>query len=153
VRHLWIFAHLLGYVLWLGAAAAAMGIGISARREPREHLALVARQLAVVYRVVMMPGVLLTVVSGLVLTLMVYGGPGAAAAISHWLMAMQATGLIAAVLVLVWVIPAASRAAAVDPTGPHGAVFDALRRRTARLGMIASALGTIALLTGALMQP
>jgi hypothetical protein len=152
VRALWVFAHLLGFVMWLGAALSAMAIGITARREPRENLAVVARQLAVVYRLVMMPGALLTVASGLVLTLMVYGGPGTTLTVSHWLMAMQGTGLVGAVLVLVSVVPAASRAAAIDPTGPRGAVFDALRARTARIGMLASSLGFVALVTGAMMS-
>lgn len=153
MKAFWIFAHLLGFVMWLGAAMAAMAIGVSGRREPRENLGVVARQLGAVYRLVMMPGALLTVASGLVLTLMIYGGPGSTMTVSHWLMAMQGTGLLGAVLVLVFVVPAASRAAAVDPVGPRAAVFDALRQRTVRLGMVASLLGFLALVTGALMRP
>ncbi len=152
MKPFWIFVHLLGFVMWLGAAMAAMAVGASARREPRENLGVVARQLAAVYRLVMLPGTLLTVASGLVLTLMVYGGPGSTATVSHWLMAMQGTGLLGAVIVLVFVVPAASRAAAVDPVGEKAAVFDALRQRTISFGMAASLLGFLALVTGALMR-
>ena len=152
MRHFWFFSHLLGMVFWLGGGAAAMTIGIYSRREPRENLGVVARQLALVYRVIMMPGALLTVASGLVLTLMIYGGPGSAAAITHWLMLMQATGLIAAVVLLVFGIPAASRAASLDPMGALGAQFDRLRAKAARFGMAAGILALIALLSGALMR-
>jgi hypothetical protein len=152
VRRFWLFIHLLGFVMWLGSGLVAMTIGIASRREPRENLGVIARQLALAYRAVMMPGVLLTVASGLILTLMIYGGPGSAALVSRWLMAMQATGLLAAVLVLVFAVPAASRAAGLDPAGPQGALFDALRRKTARLGMVSGVLGLAALVTGALMR-
>jgi len=152
VRHIWLFAHLLGMVLWLGGGLAAMTMGIYSRREPRENLGVVARQLALVYRVVMMPGALLTVASGLVLTLMIYGGPGSTALVTHWMMLMQATGLLAAVLLLVFGIPAASRAAAVDPTGPHALQFDAIRAKAARVGMVAGILALVALVAGALMR-
>lgn len=152
MKPFWTFVHLLGFVMWLGAAMAAMAMGASARREPRENLGVVARQLAAVYRLVMLPGTLLTVASGLVLTLMVYGGPGSTATVSHWLMAMQGTGLLGAVIVLVFVVPAASRAAAVDPVGDKAGVFDALRQRTITFGMTASLLGLLALVTGALMR-
>lgn len=152
MRQVWAFAHLLGFVLWLGGGLSAMAIGIRARREPRDVLGTIARQLAIIYRVAMMPGALLTVVSGLVLTLMIYGAPGATAAIGRWLIVMQGTGLLAAIITLVFIVPAASRAARIDPLGPHGAHFDALRRRTARLGMISGALGLIALLSGALLR-
>lgn len=152
MRQLWLFAHLLGMVFWLGGGVAAMTMGIYSRREPRENLGVVARQLALTYRVVMMPGALLTVASGLVLTLMIYGGPGSTAAVTRWLMLMQATGMVAAVLLLVFGIPAVSRAAALDPMGPHAARFDALRRKAARLGMVAGILAFIGLVAGALMR-
>jgi hypothetical protein len=138
--------------MWLGAGLVAMAIGIASRREPRDNLGVIARQLALSYRVVMMPGVLLTVASGLILTLMIYGGPGSVALVSRWLMTMQATGLVAAVLVLVFAIPAASRAAGLDPAGPQGPLFDALRRKTARLGMVSGVLGLVALITGVIMR-
>lgn len=153
MKQFWLLSHLLGFVMWLGAAAAAMAMGVAAKREPRENLSVVARHLAVIYRSVMLPGVLLTTASGLVMTLTIYGNPGTAATVSHWLMAMQALGFAAAVVVLVWVIPAASRAASVDPVGPKAAVFDGLRARTARLGMVASLLAFLALVTGAFLRP
>lgn len=152
MRHIWLLAHLVGFVMWLGAAAAAMAMGIAGRREAREHLGVVARQQAVVYRAVMMPGVLLTVASGLVLTLMVYGGPGTAATVSPALMAMQATGLAGAVVVLVFGIPAVSRVGSLDPVR-DGPLFDRLRRKASRLGMASATLGMAALVSGAWMRP
>jgi hypothetical protein len=95
VRHLWLFVHLLSIVMWLGGALGAMAIGLHARGEPRDQLNAVARSLAVLYRRVILPGAVIGVASGLVLTLVAYGGPGAMATISHWLMAMQGAGLVA----------------------------------------------------------
>jgi len=153
VRYFWVFAHLLGFVLWLGAGAAGMAMSIASRREPRENLGVVARQLATVYRLVMLPGVLLTLASGLILTLMIYGSADQALRVSHWLMAMQGIGLVAGVIVLAFLIPVASRAALVDPTGPQGPAFDALRGRARMLGMISGILALLALVTGAAMRP
>jgi len=153
MKHVWLFAHLLGYVLWIGAGVGAMAMGIAARREPRENLGVVARQLATVYRVVMLPGVLLTLASGLILTLMIYGSGEQALRVSHWLMAMQGLGLVAGVLVLAFLVPTASRAALVDPTGPQAAAFEALRNRMRVLGMIAGILAILALITGVALQP
>lgn len=152
MRHLWIFIHLLGFTLWLGGGLSSMFIGIAARREPRENLAVVARMLATNSRILMLPGSLGTLVSGLVLTLMAYGGPGSSLAVSHWLMTMQAFGLIGAIITLVFLVPNGGRIAQVDPVG-QAAQFDRMRAKQARLGMISGLFGMAALIAGALGGP
>ena len=152
MRHLWIFLHLLGFVMWLGGALGNMMIGIRARSEPRDQLNAVARSLGVVYRTIILPGSLLTVVSGLILTMIVFGAPGAMQTMSRWLMAMQGAGLLAALITLIFVVPTAAKVTRVDAV-TQAAQFDALRKKVARLGMLSGALGMLALLAGAMSRP
>jgi len=148
VNHFWLFVHLFGFTLWLGGAAAAMFVGIAARSEDRASLAVVARSLATMQRKVVAPGVVLAVVSGLVLTFKSSELP----APSVWLIVMQGTGLVGALLNLAVMLPTAARAARIDPTGPNGAYFDELRTRMRVMGMISGTLGLVALVAGAMVR-
>jgi len=152
VRHFWIFAHLLGFVMWFGGGLGAMVIGIASRREPRENLAPAMRLLAALYRALILPGSLVTVVSGLVLTLIIYGGPGGMEVINHWVMTMQAAGLLAALIVLIVMVPTVFRIVRLDPVA-NAVQFDVLRAKIARFGMTTGVLALIALLGGALSRP
>jgi hypothetical protein len=152
MRHLWLFLHLLGFVMWLGGALGAMAVGLTARRESRDHLGAAARLLAAIYRAVILPGALATVASGLVLMLILYTGPGANGVVSQPMMVMQAAGLIAALITLIVLVPNASRVLRVDPIA-QPAQFDALRAKQARLGMISGLFGLVALIAGALSRP
>lgn len=148
MNHFWLFVHLLGFTLWLGGGAAAMFVGIAARSEDRASLGAVARALAAMQRKVIAPGVVLAVISGLVLTFKTSELP----APSPWLMVMQGAGLLGALLNIAVMLPTASRAARIDPTGPDGAFFDELRNRMRVVGMISGTLGLIALVAGALVR-
>ena len=148
MNHFWLFVHLLGFTMWLGGGMAAMFVGIASRSEDRASLGAVVRALAVIHKRVVSPGAALAVLSGLVLTFKLAG----VAAPSPWLMAMQGAGLLGAVLNLAVMLPTASRAARIDPTGPNGAYFDELRNRMRVMGMIAGTLGLIALVSGAMIR-
>lgn len=152
MKQLWLFVHLLGFTMWLGGGLAAMMIGIASRQTPREALSHVVRLLGVVHRTLIFPGSLAAVISGLAMTLVIYGSPGAALIVGRWLMAMQGFGLAAALLNWVVLLPNVSRLARLDPVA-HAAQFDVLRQRQARFGMIAGLLGLLALLAGALGRP
>lgn len=130
---------------------AAMFIGIAAKREPRDRLSTAMRMLGTISQTLVLPGSLLTVVSGLVLSLLMYGGP-TLSGVSHWLMAMQGTGLLAALIALVVLVPGAGKLIRVDPvTQPE--LFDGLRKKQARFGMISGLLGMLALYAGAMGRP
>lgn len=148
MNHFWLFVHLLGFTMWLGGGMAAMFVAIAARAEDRAALAVVARSLAAMHRKVVAPGALLALVSGLVLTFQVSN----MAAPSVWLMVMQGAGAVGALLVLAVMLPTASRAARIDPTGPNGAYFDELRNRMRVMGMVAGTLGLIALIGGTMVR-
>jgi uncharacterized membrane protein len=142
----WYLAHIAGFTLWVGGGAAAMLVGIRGRREDRATQPLVVRFLAGIHRTVMLPGIVLTVLSGGYLS-----APAArTAAPTSWLMLMQITGVIAAILVLFVSLPTLARLNRVSPIGETAPIFDALRKRQAMSGMIAGILGLISLISGVL---
>lgn len=145
---LWFLAHIAGYTLWLGGGLAAMTIGIRGRAEDRPTQAVVVRMLGGIHRTVMLPGIVLTIFSGGYLSV-----PAAAAGMpSSWLMAMQLSGVLAAILVLFVSLPTLGRLNRILPTGETAPLFDALRKRQAMAGMIAGSLGLIALFAGVMLK-
>jgi len=148
VSRLWLFLHLLGFVMWMGGGIAAMFAGIAAKSEDRAGLGAVARAQSAVQRIVIGPGALLTVLSGLMLTFALARMAGS----SVWLMVMQGAGLVGALLTLFVAVPTASRLARLDPTGPDGAYFDELRNRQKVVGMVWGVLALVALVGGAMVR-
>jgi hypothetical protein len=150
VTHAWLFLHLLGFTMWLGGAIAAMIMGIAAKREDRHGLGAVVRAQGTLMKVVIAPGALLAVLSGLILTFQVSGGdlPG----FSFWLILMQGAGLVAALLTLLISLPTASKLSRLDPAGETARYFDELRQRQRIVGSISGTLGLVALFAGAMMR-
>jgi hypothetical protein len=146
----WLFLHLLGFTMWLGGGLASMVAGIAAQREDRQGLGAVVRSQAALQRILVAPGALLTVLSGLILTFAVTGRTGDLAGFSFWLVVMQGTGIIGALISLLVGLPTATRLARLDPAGANAAFFDELRQRQRMVASIAGVLALIALLAGAL---
>ena len=153
MTHLWIFLHLLGFVMWLGGGLAAMFAAIASKGTPRDQLGTVARLSAAIYTKVIGPGAALVVLTGVVLTMQLMSalGAGSGGSLSPWLMPMQGAGLLGAALVLVVSVPAAAKLARVDAVA-QGPAFDALRARLRIVGAIAGVLGVIALFSGAMVR-
>jgi uncharacterized membrane protein len=152
VRPVLLVAHLLGIVLWMGGGFAAMALGLAMREMPRQQLAAVAGLVGRLHRTMILPGVLLAVVSGLLLTLQLYGTATATAGFPVPLMIMQVAGLVAAVLALVVNLPTVARLTRLDPAGEHGPLFDSLRQKAARSGMLTGLLAVVALVGGAWLR-
>ena len=152
MRSLLLFAHLLGFVLWMGGGFAGMSVGIAMRSAHRNELALLAGLQARLHRGLVLPGCLLTVLSGLLLTLRLYGGAVSAAGFPIPLMVMQGTGLVAAGIVLGVSLPTLSRLARLDPTGEQAPLFAALQKRGALAGSLAGMLALAALVAAALLN-
>ncbi|HLB53800.1 MAG TPA: hypothetical protein VJK71_01665 [Gemmatimonadales bacterium] len=150
MRILLLSAHYLGFVLWLGAGVAAMQVGAAMRGAGREETALLVGIMGRLYRAMVLPGALLTTITGLVLTLRLYGGAISAVGYSPALMVMQGVGVAGAALALGVSFPAVMRLARLDPTGPHAEHFRVLRKRVSLSGMVAGMLGLIALVAGAM---
>lgn len=145
----WLFLHLLGFTMWLGGGIASMVAGAGARREDRPGMGAVVRSQAAVQRAVIAPGALLTVLSGLILTFAVTGRTGELVGFSLWLVVMQGTGLVGALIVLLVGLPTATRLARLDPAGQHAAYFDELRQRQRVVSSIAGLLALVALVAAA----
>ncbi len=90
----WLFVHLLGFTMWLGGGLASMVAGIAAKREDRAGLGAVVRAQAAVQKIIIAPGALLTVLSGLILTFSVSARTGELTGFNLALVVMQGAGLL-----------------------------------------------------------
>ncbi len=148
----WLFLHILGFTLWIGGAIASMVAGVAAKREGREGLGVVARAQAAIQKVLIGPGALLTVLSGLMLTFGITGRTGDLVGFNLWLVLMQAAGIIGALVALLISLPTASKLARIDPVGPHADYFDELRARQRITASIAGVLALTALVGGVMVR-
>lgn len=147
----WYFVHMLGQAAWIGGALAAMMVAFAARREDPGLMGVVARLQNAIYRSLVGPGALLTVLSGILLTLEMYNA-FTAVGLSHSLMAMQGVGILAGLIVLLHTVPTSSKLARLEPMGPNAAAFQGIRQRLVRSAMVSSLLAMLGLLTGAMYQ-
>jgi hypothetical protein len=148
----WLFAHLLGFTMWLGGGLATMVAAVAAKREDRSSLGAVVRAQAAVQKVIIAPGALLTVASGLVLTFSVSARMGELVGFDLALVVMQMAGLAGALLSLTVALPTAAKLGRLDPLGPGAAYFDELRQRQRVVSSIAGTLALVALVAGALVR-
>jgi hypothetical protein len=148
----WLFAHLLGFTMWLGGGLASMVTGVAAKREDRPSLGAVVRAQAAVQKMIIAPGALLTVVSGLILTFSVSARMGELVGFSLALVVMQGAGLLGALVSLTVALPTAAKLGRLDPLGPGAAYFDELRQRQRIVSSISGTLALVALVAGALVR-
>ena len=146
----WLFVHVLGTILWLGGGLATMVAGVAAKRLPPDQRLVAYRLTSAVQRVLVGPGALAVLISGVVLG-MRFVREGA---IPAWLMLMMGAGIPAAVLALGVALPTATQLGALelDSRGVLPDRFVALRLRLVRMASIAGGLGLIALVAGTLLR-
>lgn len=152
MRHLLLLVHILGFVLWMGGSFAAMSTGVLMQRLARAELGAAMQVQARLMMGMTLPGAVLVVISGLVLTLRLYGSATSVGGFPTALMVMQGAGLLAAALTLVVSLPTVTRLTRLDPVGVHAPLFDALRVRMKLMEMLTGALAVIALVGGVLMR-
>jgi hypothetical protein len=151
VIRLWVFLHIIGFTLWIGGGLASMVAGIVSKGEERAGLGAVVRAQAAVQRMLVAPGALLTVLSGVMLTFAMTSLRGGEAGFSLWLMLMQGAGLVGALIVLLVGLPTSSKLVRIDPLGPNAAYFDELRQRQRVTASIAGVFAVAALVGGAML--
>jgi len=151
VIRLWVFLHIIGFTLWIGGGLASMVAGIVSKGEERAGLGAVVRAQAAIQRILVAPGALITVLSGLMLTFAMTSLRGGEAGFSIWLVLMQGAGLVGALIVLLVGLPTSSRLTRIDPQGANAAYFDELRQRQRITSSIAGALALAALVGGAML--
>lgn len=135
---LWATLHFAGFAAWLGGLLAILVLRRGATAD-----------LSAVYRALVGPGAMVTVVTGLMLTLRMYTevtGDG----LSHGLMAMQGLGLVAAMISLIVSVPTASRLARLEPVGPSATLYGQLDQRLRVTDLIVLVMGMVAILAGTL---
>jgi hypothetical protein len=151
VIRLWIFLHIVGFTLWIGGGLASMVAGIVSKDEERARLGAVVRAQAAVQRILVAPGALLTVLSGVMLTFAMTSLRGGEAGFSIWLVLMQGAGLVGALIVLLVGLPTSSKLARIDPQGANASYFDELRQRQRVTSSIAGVFAVAALVGGAML--
>ena len=148
----WLFVHLLGFTMWLGGGLASMVAGIAAKREDRAGLGAVVRAQAAVQKIIIAPGALLTVLSGLILTFSVSARTGELTGFNLALVVMQGAGLVGALLTLMVALPTGAKLGRLDPTGQGAEYFDELRQRQKVVTSVAGTLALAALVAGAMVR-
>jgi len=150
MRGFWLFAHVLGFVAWLGGGLAVMLSGITAKHFHPAHRLAVYRIMAMVTRSLVGPGAVLVAVSGIILSVPYFSS----ATVPTWLMAMQTLGFLGALVALFLVVPTAARLGRleVDPRGDLPESFPGLRRRQAIFATLAGVFALLALLAGTLFR-
>lgn len=142
------FVHLLGMAMWLGGGLAAMVLAIFARREAPSARAVVHRLLSSVHSMVIALGALLTVASGLVLSMDLMTAGGAALMNQPRVWLMQGAGLVGGLVVLLVGLPAAIKlggVSVVDADGELPEAFEKYRRRNAMANAVGGTLALVAL--------
>jgi len=150
MRGFWLFVHNLGFALWIGAGIATMVAGVTAKHfAPADRLS-VYRVTGAVWRILVGPGAVATLVSGLVLA-MQWMKSGAA---PGWLNAMMGLGLVGALAAVGLAMPAAAQLGRLqlDPRGELPERFAALRKRLIWTATIAGGLAIFALGAGTIWR-
>lgn len=95
-----LYLHLLSTAAWFGGGLAAMTAGIAVRKEPVPVRALTFHLLGRMYSQVIGPGALVSVLSGLALTMTLGMSAGLETLSGTGAVVMQGAGLVAGLLVL-----------------------------------------------------
>ncbi len=150
MRGFWLFVHVLGIALWLGGGLATMVVGVAAKRFSPEPRIATYRLTSAVQRLLIGPGVIGAVLSGVVLSapFIIKG------AVPGWLMLMMTAGILAALIAVAVTVPTVARLGRLDLDSngdlPEG--FPRLRRRLVVAASVTGALVLIALAAGTILR-
>ena len=149
------FVHILGVCLWIGGAVAALVLVVGSRAESVDVRAGVYRLLVRIHSLVIAVGALLTVGTGLLLTmwLMQRAGGEVLAAPRMWV--MQGAGLLGGLLVLLVGLPTAVKMGNLAVPGERGEMlpqFERYRKRQAIVSSVAGVLALVALFAAVVLR-
>ena len=151
------FLHFLGSAMWIGGALAALtvarsisGLSIDARRPMWPHIASL-------HGFVIAPGAVLTVISGVLLTMNLVNRGATELMTRPGIMIMQTAGIIAGILALFVGVPTANQLAALaadeaGSTAQVSALAARLRKRQAIASTVAGVLALLALYGGTVIR-
>jgi hypothetical protein len=150
MRGFWLLVHFMGFTLWLGGGVATMVAGVTAKVfEPAERLAAY-RVSSRIHSILVAPGAILVVISGLVLAQPFMRGEG----MTGGLLTMMTAGALGAVVAIFFSVPTAQRLGRLelDPRGELPESFFELRKRQIVVASIAGGLGILAMLGGTVFR-
>ena len=133
------FVHFLGMALWIGGMVAAMVLSVSARSATGAERNAAFRWAGRLYSLVVGPGALLTVVTGLVLTMSLAQQAGSQVMAQPSIWVMQVAGLVAGVLVLFLALPTSTPMPRMAHAAPAGRAVRATLRGTGEGGDLTEA--------------
>ena len=151
------FLHFLGSALWIGGAIAALtvarsisGLALDGRRPVWPHIAKL-------HGIVIAPGAVLTVLTGVLLTMNLVNRGASEVMAQPGMVIMQTAGLVAGVLALFVGVPTANQMAALasedaGPTERISGLAARLRKRQAIASSVAGALALLALYGGTVIR-
>lgn len=149
------FMHFLGFSMWLGGGLAAMVLALSARRESATVRATVHALLTSVHTMIIGLGALLTVASGILLTMELANEASSAVLSQPRIWVMQGAGLIGGLLVLLVGLPAAIKLGGLSAASDDGRLpdqFDKYRKRNALANAVGGTLALVALFAAVVLR-
>ena len=153
MRGLWLFIHVSGVIVWLGAGMASMIAGVVAKRFASAQRLAVYRAVGAVHRGLIRPGAVAAVVSGFALLGPIMASGGMAAA-GMWMNVMMGAGTVGALLVVFLSVPTASKLGRLEPDarGELPETFARLRKRQVIGASIAGGMGILALIAATILR-
>lgn len=148
------FAHFLGVALWVGGAISAFTIARVITTGPEGNRNILIAVLARIHGYVIGPGAVLTVLTGLLLT-MSLAQSGAGDLLAHpGMVVMQSAGIVAAILAIFVAVPTANRIARLAATENVASArqIAGLRNRQAIVSSISGVLALVALFAATLTR-
>jgi len=146
----WRLIHYFAFVAWIGGALGVMMAGITMKKLDRSLWGGVADVQSALFRLLVAPGSIVTLASGFVLTMQMYGALSGQS--RPWMGMMQGMGFLGTLITLLGAMPAAAKLARLEPLGETAAAFDAARARLRITGMIGGFCSFLALVAGALYR-
>ena len=142
MKGFWMLVHVLGFTLWLGGGIATMVAGVTAKRMGAAERLAGYKLIGAVQRLLVAPGALAVVLSGLFLA-QPYMKQGDVPA---WLGLMMVAGILGAIGAVAISVPTAAQLARLEPQGNElPAAFQRLRKRQILAATIAGTFGLIAM--------
>ena len=141
------FVHFLGMSLWIGGMVAAMVLSANAKSATGVERNAAFRWAGRMYSLIVGPGALLTVITGLALT-MSLAQRGASQVMAHpsiWV--MQVTGLAAGVLVLFLALPTAATMARMADAAADGELPPSFGGKQRRLSVVVHLVAVLVVLS------
>ena len=143
MRGFWLLVHFIGFLLWLGGGIATMIAGVTAKPFSAAERLAVYRATSAVQRLLVGPGAVAVVISGLMLLRPFMKSGEMPTGIG----VMMVAGLLGAMIAIGLSVPAAARLGRlkVDARGELPERFVALRKRQVIVATAAGSLGLLAL--------